>query len=162
VTELELRELRLAAEKALLQLEQAEHQFAVAGLRGVEQREMLHSLRIAAPFDAFVRFVHRQPGEVVREGEVILEIVNTDRVRVEGYIEAADLPHVAPGRSVWVRLTGEGVAAEARDRTFGGRIVFVDVKIEPVSQKVRVSAEVLNHDRLLRDGLTATMTINPN
>jgi macrolide-specific efflux system membrane fusion protein len=162
VTELELRELRLDAEKSLLQLEQAEHQFAIASLRQAEQAEVLRTLQIVAPFDAFVRNVHRQPGEVVREGEVIVEIVNTDRVRVEGYLNPADLPYVAPGRLVSVRVTGDGVPPDARNRSFAGRVAFVDVKIEPVSQKVRVSAEVLNPDRLLRDGMTAAMTINPD
>ena len=38
VSELELGELRLGAEKALLQLEQAEHQFAIAGLKRDEIR----------------------------------------------------------------------------------------------------------------------------
>lgn len=162
VAEIEMRELRLAAEKSLLQLEQAEHLFQIAGLRRDEQRETIQTLRIVAPFDAFVRLAHKKPGEVVGEGEVILEIVNTDRFRVEGYVDVADLPHVAVNSPVQVMLTGDGVTPMAQNQAFVGRIVYVDVKVEPVSQKVRVWAEVYDRERSLRDGLVATMFINPD
>ncbi len=162
VSELELRELRLAAEKALLQLEQAEHHFQVAGLRRDEQRETLQTYYLTTPTDAFVRFVHKKPGEVVREGEVILELVNADRIRVEGFIELSDAHRVSAGDPVEVGLAGDNVGHAERGRAFSGRIGFVDLKVEPVSRRVLVWADVQNVDRWLRDGLTATMTINPN
>ena len=43
--------------------------------------------------------------------------------------------------------------------TFTGRVGFVGVKVEPISQKVRFWADVENRDNLLRDGTTATLTI---
>ena len=45
---------------------------------------------------------------------------------------------------------------------FEGQIVFVDVAVQPVSKIVRIWAEIENHDNLLRSGLPATITINPN
>lgn len=159
VTEFELRELRLAAQKTLLQLEQAEHQFAVAALRLQEQRAAQQALQLTVPFDAFIRKVHFQPGEYVREGEVVLEVVNTDRIRIEGYIELADHRRVARGDRVSVRIAGP--TSPGRTPSLAGRLVFVDVKIEPVTQKVRVTAEVDNSQGRLRDGVSATMVIHP-
>lgn len=159
VTDFELRELRLAAEKSLLQLEQAEHQFQVAGLRHQEQREVLNALSIVAPYDAFVRFAHKQPGEFVREGEVILEIVNTSRMQVEGYVDVNRLSDISYGDPVEVTLAGAD--SPAAHPPVAGRIVFVDVKLEPVSQRVRIWAEAQNHNGLLREGQTVNMTIHP-
>ena len=159
VPELDLRELRLGAEKSLLQLEQAEHQFAIAGLKRDEIRILLETYRVAAPFDAFVSEVFRKPGEVVRAGEPILTLVNTARARVEGFIALEDVERVWPGQPVEVMAdSGPGSRSEL---TFPGRLAFVDVKVEPVSGKVRVWAEVLNRDNRLRDGLTATILIYP-
>ena len=161
VSELDLRELRLGAEKSLLQLEQAEHQFAIAGLKRDEIRVLLETYRVEAPFDAFVIEVFKQPGEVVRAGEPILTLVNTGRVRVEGFVAVEDLGFVRPGQPVEVVAHAAGVDSQSEVITFPGRLTFVDVKVEPVSGKVRVWAEVLNHGNLLRDGLTATMVISP-
>jgi len=157
VSDLEVRELRLAAEKSLLQLEQAQHQFAVAGLRRDELRETLRQLQITAPLNAFVRNVHKRPGEVVREGEVIAELINTDRVRVEGYVSAAAVTRIQPGSRVLVEL--EQPNPQEKLVVLEGRIGFVDVRIEPVTKKVRVWAEVQNTGGAIRDGLTATMRI---
>jgi multidrug efflux pump subunit AcrA (membrane-fusion protein) len=159
VAELELSELALAAEKATLQLEQAEHQHALAMLRRDEMHATLATLQIAAPFDAFVRSVYRKPGEFVQAGEAIAEIVNSSSVRVEGYISAADLRRVRPGQRVEVRLAADGIDADVDKLRFYGEVGFVDVKVEPVSQKVRVWADVENAPPVLREGLPATMFI---
>ncbi|HUG89841.1 MAG TPA: HlyD family efflux transporter periplasmic adaptor subunit [Planctomycetaceae bacterium] len=160
VSELDLRELRLGAEKSLLQLEQAEHQFAIAGLKRDEIRILLEAYRVEAPFDAFVLEVFRKPGEVVREGEPILTLVNTGRVRVEGFVALDALEFVRLGQPVEVVAGLPEPGSPAASMTFPGRLAFVDVKVEPVSGKVRVWAEVLNRENLLRDGLTATMVIH--
>ncbi len=155
VTEFELRKLRLAAERSLLQHQQAEHQFAVARLKQQEQLELLNSYQITAPFDAFVRATHKKPGEYVREGEVVLEIVNDGVIRVDGHVDLRDLPYVAAGNQVAINLPQSG----GEPVTFRGAIKFVDTKIEPVSMKAFVSAEIQNANSILKDGLLVTMAI---
>jgi multidrug resistance efflux pump len=156
VPELELRELRLLADKSLLQLEQAKHQFELAALRRNEITERMKSYYVSAPFDAFVSQVHKQPGEVVREGEPVLELANTRLVRVEGYLDVAHVRRVRIGNPVSVSLSS---GTDASDGAFPGRISFVDVKVEPVTQKVRFWATVENRDNSLKDGLLADITI---
>ncbi len=155
VTEFELRELRLAAERSLLQLQQAEHQFAISYLKKQEQLGLLKSFQITAPFDALIRVAHEKPGEYVREGDVVLEIVNDEMIRVDGYVNLDDLPLIATGSRVLVSLPQTG----REPVTFRGQISFVDTKIEPISMKARVSAEVQNSNSILKDGLLVTMAI---
>jgi RND family efflux transporter MFP subunit len=159
VSELELRELRLAAEKSLLQIEQAEHQFQIAGLRRDDAEEMLNMSQIAAPFDGIVLDVYKQPGEVVREGELILRLASGTRVRVEGFVSVEEAARLRRGMPVRVSLEAGEASSSVPEETLAGRLTFVDIKVEPVSRKVRVWAEVANEDGLLRDGLTAKLTI---
>ena len=156
VTEFELRELRLAAEQSLLQLQQAEHQLAIAGLKKNEQLELLKSLQITSPFDGYVRSIKKQRGEFLREGETVLEVVNDKLIRVDGFVNLSDLANVSIGDPVDIYSDRFGNSVR-----FRGTINFVDKKIEPVSMKVKVSAIVHNVDSLLKDGLLMTMEILP-
>ena len=109
-----------------------------------------------APFDAFVLEVLKRPGEVVREGEPIVRIANARRVRVEGYIDVADAGRLRRGSLAAVRIEADGRAAVAN-----GSVIFVDLKVEPVSGKVRVWAEIANEEGHLRDGLVTVLHIDP-
>lgn len=163
VSDLELKELRLSADRAALQYEQAEHGLAMARLRLEEMRASFDSLHIVTPFAAQVRAVYKQPGEVVQEGEAVAEVVNTDRIRVEGDVNLIDLPFVAPQTTVQVRIEGSSSPPELAQQVFSGSITFVDVKVEPVSQKVHIAAELDNSSGLLREGLMGVMFImKPN
>jgi membrane fusion protein (multidrug efflux system) len=154
-----MKELRLAAERATLQCEQAEHRLAVARLRRDEARATLDSYHIVSPFKATVRATFKQPGEVVQEGEIVAEIVNPERIRVEGNIPLADLPALALHSEVIVRIKSSTGSTMATAQDYPARLEFIDVKVEPVSQKVSIAAELNNRDGLLREGLTATMFI---
>jgi multidrug efflux pump subunit AcrA (membrane-fusion protein) len=161
VSDLELRELRLAAEKSLLQLEQAEHHFLVAGLKRDEQREVLKAFRIESPLSGTVLEVFCKPGQVVREGEPILRLATTKRLRAEGYLSLDDLAAVRCGNPVDVQIeAGERGPAPAATGSFVGRVSFLDVKLEPVTQKVKFWAEVANRKGLLRDGMMVTLKID--
>lgn len=160
VSDLELRELRLAAEKSLLQLEQAEHHFLVAGLKRDEQREVLKAFRIQAPLSGTVTEVFRKPGEVVREGEPILRMVTTRRLRAEGYLTLDDAAAVQCGNPVDVQIEPGERGLSSPPASFVGRISFLDVKLEPVTQKVKFWAEVANRKNLLRDGMMVTLKVD--
>jgi len=160
VSELELRELRLAAEKSLLQIEQAEHQFLVAGLKRDEAEENVNLFQVVAPFDGTVLDVYKRQGEVVREGEQIVRLASAARVRVEGYVAVEQAARIRRGCAVQARLQFNDKSEALSQEAYPGKIVFVDIKVEPVSRKVKVLAEVSNPDGLLRDGLEATLTVS--
>lgn len=155
VTDFELRELRLAAERSLLQLQQAEHQFKIAELRKNQQKETLRSYQLTAPFDALVRVAHKKTGEFVGEGDIVLELVNDNNIRVDGLVDLEQLPMISTGSRVIVLLE----QASGEPIQFPGQVTFVDTKIEPVSMRASISAEVQNNRSLLKDGLLVTMAV---
>ncbi len=160
VSDLTIRAHRLAAEKALLQMEQAETSLEIEKLKRNETVELLRLHSIIAPVDGMVRTVFKKPGESVAEGEPILELVNTSRVKVEGYIHLRDLDSVQVGSVVSVQLDIPDVDLPSERLLFSGRIAAVDVKVEPVTHLVKVWAEVSNQNGVLRDGLSAKMVID--
>jgi RND family efflux transporter MFP subunit len=162
IPEVEVLRLKLAAEKTVLELESAKLRRSVNELKRDEAQVQLETYRVKAPFTGVVTRVHRSKGEAVRQGDQVLELVNTKSVRVEGVVRIRDVWQVKPGCEVQVKLDLPGIDHEVEKQSFPGRIVFVSVKAEPVSQTVRVWAEVDNPENVLRGGLLARMTIFPD
>jgi multidrug efflux pump subunit AcrA (membrane-fusion protein) len=159
VPELELRQLRLDAEQSLLQLEQSEHQHAVAGLRRDEQDAILKTYRVVAPFTGVVVDVLADPGQVVAEGEPILELANVDVLEVQGLVPL-DRVHLATvGTRAIVSLELVDATGQPRLHEFPAVLTTVDVRVEPLSRRVSFTADVANRNGLLRDGLVGTLTI---
>jgi multidrug efflux pump subunit AcrA (membrane-fusion protein) len=90
-----------------------------------------------------------------------MEIVNTERIRVEGHVEIADIWSVQVGDRVEVYLDIPEVDLPVEKEKFTGRIVFIDIEVEPVTRRVSVWADLVNRDGMLRAGLTANMKILP-
>ncbi len=160
VPDIEVRRLKLAWEKSRLSIELADHEFAVAALEAKQAEAQLEMYRIKAPWDGIVTQIYKRKGEAVRQGDPILEMARTDRVRVEGRVSINDVWRVKPGMAVQVQLDIPGIDLPEEHQVFEGRVVFVDVAVQPVTRDVRVWARVANHDNILKDGLTATMTID--
>jgi multidrug efflux pump subunit AcrA (membrane-fusion protein) len=159
--DLEVKQLRLEADKSVLQIEQAERQYRIDGLKRDEARENLKQFRIEAPFDGIVTKVYKQRGEAVREGDKILDMVSVHRVKVEGYLPIQHAWHVKEGAAVQVQLELDRIDLDVENMVFEGRVSFVDVKAEGVTSEVRITAEVQNKNNVLRDGLFARMTVFP-
>jgi multidrug efflux pump subunit AcrA (membrane-fusion protein) len=160
LTELELRKLRLAAERSLLQLEQAEHRQELLRLDCEEQQAVLASYSVATQLGGMVTKVSKRPGEAVREGETVVEIVNTARLRVEGYVPLDQSWRIAVGQAAATYANLPQVDLPIEQVAFPSRIVFIEPKVEPVTQRVRIVAEVVNEENQLRDGLQATLLID--
>jgi RND family efflux transporter MFP subunit len=160
VPEIEVKKLKLAAERGFLQTEQAQHQLDVAKMKMNEASATLKLFQIEAPFDGSVTRVYKVKGEAVREGDPILEVCSTARVKVEGTIKLKDVFAVRVGAKVSVRLDIQDADLEVEKKFYDGRLVFVDVKAQPVTNDVRVWAEVANPDNVLRAGATALMVVS--
>lgn len=156
---IELERLQLAVDKSKLQLEQAESEARVNLLTVDQLTAELNTYAIVTTFGGIVTKVHRSKGEAVALGDPIVEVANLGRVRVEGFISVQDGLRVKPGSAVVVRLDLPNLELEEERREFKGKLVFVDVGVEPVSGQMRVWAEIPNPDGLLRAGLPARMTI---
>jgi multidrug efflux pump subunit AcrA (membrane-fusion protein) len=163
IAAIEVRKAGLAAEKTALEIEKATHTREVQIAKRDEAAVQLETFRVEAPFAGFVTKVHvTSKGAAVRQGDPLIEVVNTGKVKVEGNVTLADVSSVKPGAKVVVSLDPEKHGTEAAARTYTGKIVFVDVKANPVQQNVRVWAEVDNVDNALRANMMPkSMTILP-
>ena len=161
VPQIEVERLQLAEEKGALQIEQAQVEHLIAGLTRDEAKAQLETYTIDAPFAGQVTRVYKKRGEAVRQGDPILELVSTKRVKVEGYIGIEHVWSVKPGTPVEVWLDIPDADLPQEKQRFKGRISFVDVKVQPVTRQCRVWAEVVNENNILRMGLNARMRIMP-
>jgi RND family efflux transporter MFP subunit len=159
---IELQRLKLAAEKAALEIEFAEHEMVLSRLERDFKRAEMATYGIVAPYTGVVTKVYKQRGEAVRQGDPIVEITNADRLRVEGWVDLHQAWRVSLGDRVTVQLTVPEAELPIEERVFEGRVTFIDVAVEPVTRRTRIFAEVVNQDNLLRAGLTADMTIHIN
>ena len=163
VTDIEMKRLKLAWEKAVLQIESAQKEHEVAASKRDEAGELLQTHVVETTIGGMVTKVHKRTGEGVREGDPIIDIVNTDRMRVQGYVPFKDISRVRVGDKVLVKLDVPNIQLPEEDQRFEGRITFIDVTVTKVTNpEVRVYAEVVNRDGILRDGAVAEMVIYPN
>jgi RND family efflux transporter MFP subunit len=162
VSQTELDQLRLTAEKALLEIEQAEHEQAVARLVVLQKETELEAARLKlsrhrllAPFAGMVVQIKKHRGEWLNPGDTVLRLVRLDRLRVEAFVPAREFAADLQGRRVVVRVDlKDQVAAQ-----FDGRVVFVSPEVNPVNGQVRLWAEVENQSLALRPGQPATLEI---
>ena len=160
---LEVDRARLTAIKTALEVEKAVHTRDVNVLKKDEAQAQLETYWLEAPFDGFVSKVHLTKGASVKQGDPVIRLVSTRKVKVEGQAPLRDAALLKPGAKVSVQLAEPEEAGEEAGKLYPGKLVFVDVETTPGSRStVRVWAEVENHDNLLRAGMRAKMTILPS
>ncbi|WP_166829241.1 efflux RND transporter periplasmic adaptor subunit [Thalassoroseus pseudoceratinae] len=153
----ELDRLRFTRDRAMLQIEQAEHEQVLNNLRVKEAKARVEALQIRAPFTGVVTEVTKSVGEAVAQGDPILQLVNTKAVQVGGTVSLAESRRIKPGYEVLVRLQSNQSDEEAEWHK--GELKFVDEKAGNIRGRVRVWAEVPNPDKDLLPGLMGTMKI---
>jgi macrolide-specific efflux system membrane fusion protein len=153
---------RLTVEKNRLELEQAMHEHQVAQLEmktkdheRTAAKAAVSRRRIAAPIDGIVVQVLVRHGEWVQPGQPALRIVNVDRLKAEGFVPA-QRAHNLLDQPVQLTVNAGGEAAAA----FTGKIVVVSPEIDPITEQVRVWAEIDNRDGRLRPGQPVKMVIS--
>jgi RND family efflux transporter MFP subunit len=164
VSETEIDRLRLAAEKAELDIDQAIHEQESALLTSqLKETEMkltqqaVDRRAITSPISGMVVQVNSQSGEWVPAGKTVIRVLRVDRLRVEGFVHARYLSGDLVGRKVTLAVDLPGTAGTE----FDGAVVFVSPEADPVNKTVRVWAEVENKKLMLRPGLSGNLTIDP-
>lgn len=163
VSSTELDKLQLTRDQTQLQIEHAEHEVKLAGMRVELKTAELHLAqshldrrRITSPLSGMVVNVHRQRGEWIQPGESCVRIIRTDQVRAEGFVHIS-AGQVVVGQPVEVLLR----VGEESPKAFEGKLAFVDPEIETVSGQYRVWAEIENAKGWLRPGHRPEMRILP-
>jgi multidrug efflux pump subunit AcrA (membrane-fusion protein) len=175
VPELELVKLRLTIRKAELEIERATHELEVATKECALAQAEVDALQLKAPFAGIVNRCYRSVGEVIKPGDPVVEIVNPDKLRIEGRIPWAMLPLVQVGQSVRVSpqlepssrkpgklksapqapLENHSAEGSAETPSVSGVIGFIDATSDPVTHETRFWVEVRSGSAWLRPGLRA-------
>ena len=158
-SEMEVERLQLAAQRAELAVEQVLHDLEVKKLQAELARVDLERYQIVSPFDGVVSQRLKSVGESVIEGEEVIEIVNTETLRVDGYVSVAHAWRIRRGAPVRLQLEIPDLDLPVEQETFAGQIVFVDAEVDPVTSRIHIWAEIQNRDGLLRAGLHGRMTV---
>jgi len=161
IAEMDLKRAELAADRSRLQIEKARHEIAVFKLKAKQAEAELKTYQIAAPFDGVVTRIDKHRGEAVKQGDTVMELVNTSVVKVRGFVKKKDIWYVKSLAPVNVQLNLEGTDSPVEKKVFVGRIGYVSVISNTSQGESEVWAEVQNPDNFLRPGLTAKMTIFP-
>lgn len=151
ITEFEIRRLKLTLDQAELQRNQAIHE---QQLKIQEEAVSLAQLKmhdVHAPFAGTVVRVFKHPGESIQQGEPLVELVNSQYLRVEGYIPLQESLKIKTGQTVTIKLE-EGSAPLGQ-----GNLHFIDLSVQSVTQEVRIWSKVNNDKGKLTSGQIVTM-----
>lgn len=157
----EIEQAELGMETAAAELRQVERDVAEKALRrdlaknavDVAARNV-ELRRLKSPLSGEVVATMRHRGEWVKPGDVIMHLVRTDRLRVQGFIDADKVSQDLQG----VEVTIESMLKNKRV-TCKGNITFVSRIVDPVNREVMIWAEFDNSDGRLRPGMPAEITI---
>ncbi|MFL2869333.1 MAG: efflux RND transporter periplasmic adaptor subunit [Pirellulaceae bacterium] len=168
-----IRRERLTAERSRLQIDVAQLEFDVAALTSkIRQAELDQALitidrrQLASPIAGEVERRFKDIGEWVQAGDAVFQVVRMDKLRVEGFVVAAEYPPLAViGKPVRVTYTVFDKADKAQPRkqfVFTGKIGFASNQIQ-AGGEYRVWAEVENRKYrgqwVLRPGATLDMQL---
>lgn len=139
VTEVRLREARLALETAELALEEAEYN--------------LDRRTVRAPISGWMGVIDVDVGDRVAADDVISTITDRSAIIVDFRVPERAVLRVTPGTEMTARPLG------LTDKTLTGTIQAVDTVIDSTSRTMRVKGRVENADDLLRAGMAFEVTL---
>ncbi|MCA9257758.1 MAG: HlyD family efflux transporter periplasmic adaptor subunit [Planctomycetales bacterium] len=166
VPEIQIRQKRLAWERAELQIEKAQKdqelafKEADAKLAEMEAAQLAVDMRtISAPFKGEVVTLAKQQGEWVNPGDPILRLVQFDVVYAEGDFMLTEIdPAQLRGRPVEVTVE----LAAGKSKTATGRVVWISPEANSdYSCKVRaeIDNQLINDEWLVRPGIRLLMKV---
>lgn len=148
---------KLVYEKAQLEIEQsaynrslAEAEAAVAKT-GLEQAELeLQRHKVVSPVNGMVVALRRQMGEWVEPGTPIVDVVDMDVFRVEGFVSVAEAAVQLCERKAHIVVPMGDETLEKE-----GKVVFVSPEANPLNLQVRVILEIPLHSEKERASFRA-------
>ncbi len=159
----EVDRLRLVMDRSVLEVARAKFvqeilAMEVAVAEWEHKQHLEHSLRhsILSPCDGVVVSVDRRPGEWTELGGGITQIVNTDRLRIEGFLQSDDINADMIGTKAKVKVKNP------EPLEFEAVLVFVSPEVNPLNSQVRVFLEVENLNGALRPGARPEVIFNRN
>jgi|SRR5882724_1922435 len=116
--------------------------------------QALATVLVPAPIDGVVTERAVNPGQVVAIGEALFVVTDLSEVWVVGDLYEQDFPHVRVGsEATLTTLAYPGL-------TLGGRVTYIDPRVDPQTRTAKVRAEVANPEGRLRLGMYVTVTFS--
>lgn len=165
----ELEKKKLEAERALLRIDLAEMQKSISQVQAFGKRQELalaeyelKRRKVLAPWDGFIESRRAQLGEWVQPGTPILTLIQMDKLRVEGDIDALASRKIVQGTKVEVRIFDKAESSSSAEKPIQGKLGYVSMEID-LNGRHRVWVEIDNvkDDGVWRykPGMTADITI---
>lgn len=126
----------------------------VAAARLGSARLMLEKSEVKAPWTGRVASRHVEVGDYASPGQPLVELVQIDRLKVRAAAPAADVPYLALGSPVIVRV--DAYPGEV----FEGKLVRLGAELSSETRTLDVEAVLQNGDGRLRPGLFGQMRID--
>jgi RND family efflux transporter MFP subunit len=163
ITSSEYDDLKTGTDLAQLELEEAKFNHKISRLLYRRAEAAVRVCEIVSPHDGVVTKIYKQKGEAVDLLQpALFRVVNTDVLRVTGFLDVTDAWRVRPGQEVQISAQFAGPDRPIKRERFAGTVIFVDTEIDSRTQTCKIVAEVQNRDNLLKAGLEARMEINSN
>lgn len=116
-------------------------------------RVQLEKMRIVAPFAGIVGLRHVSVGEYLTAGQALVNLEAIDPVKADFRVPEKFLPAIRTGQSISIKV--DAFPGE----TFKGEVYAIDPRIDVSGRSLLVRAKVPNHERRLRPGLFARVTV---
>lgn len=114
------------------------------------ETQLAHTV-IKAPFGGVAEQVLAEPGESVKNGDMLLRLIKDESLIMVGQIPQQHVHAMQPGLKVHGRLLS--------GREIEGRLSFVSSEADPATRTYRVEALFSNPERLKLAGSTVTLSI---
>lgn len=116
------------------------------------QKKQLKDTRLYTPISGIVGKRGVDPGEIIKKGLPLFNIVDTDSVKVNVAVPESEIENVRRGQSAVISVP-------AVDSTFSGKVIMVGVLADPASRTYTVKIVVPNPGLILRTGMIAEAKI---
>ncbi|MDQ8186503.1 efflux RND transporter periplasmic adaptor subunit [Pelagicoccus sp. SDUM812002] len=117
-------------------------------------REQFELRRIKAPISGIVVERHAEVGEMVTPNESVYIVVDIEKLYIQFYAKAEDLGSLEVGAAADVVFPDLDT-----ERSFTGKIDFVDPRVDAASGLMRVRVLIDNPDHVVKAGLRAKIAL---
>ncbi|WEY37523.1 efflux RND transporter periplasmic adaptor subunit [Paraburkholderia sp. SUR17] len=119
-----------------------------------QQTALVAKKTIRAPFAGRLGITTVNPGQYLNPGDTIVTLQTVDPIYVDFHLPQQQLGQLAIGQSVIVETNAYS------GRTFTGKILSINPKVDTNTRNVQIEALVDNHDRKLLPGMYANVKVD--
>ena len=168
ISKMDMQKLFLELEQTELQVERSEDLKTIAGYERDQAEAKLSTYRISGRIKGFVSKIYKKAGEAVRQGDPVMEVNDSSRVKIEGRLPFFELEHVKQGALVIATLpvikddNGKKLWEDKEEHR--GTVIFIDEKASRTTTPptTKFKAEFDNPKGKLIPGLMTMLRVYPD